>query len=130
MKNIKIKKARIFSPNSKIYVITSQSKVLITGYKPYNINVYEGELLSARQEWTGSNKIEYDKICEASQYVIKPRQNGFLVIYIAIAFIITYIVLLLTRNRFSFLLVLPIPLYIILYLTIWRNRVLIIEQEK
>jgi hypothetical protein len=130
MKNFKIKKSNYFSNRSKIYVFSGSRKVLIKGFGLYTISINEGEKISASQLWTGSNKIDFDELEEGISLVIKPRLSRLLAIIIGIVFILCSIIFISTRYRWSFLPLIPFIIYIGAYLTILKNRYLVIEKDK
>jgi hypothetical protein len=129
MKNISIKKSNYFSKMSKVYVLVGSKKVLIKGFELYTIPINEGEKISASQLWTGSKKIDFDKIEEGISYVIKPKLNKLLALIIGIVFIFCAILFILTRYRWSGVPLIPFAIYIIMYLTVFKERYLIIEKD-
>ena len=89
-----------------------------------------GEKISASQLWTGSNKIDFDELEEGISLVIKPRLSRLLALIIGIVFILCSIIFISTRYRWSFLPLIPFIIYIGAYLTILKNRYLVIEKDK
>lgn len=129
MKNIKIKKSKYFSNTSKVYVIVGSRKALIKGYGIYTVPVNEGENIYASQLWTGSNRIDYNKLEEEIPLFIKPRLSRLFALIIGVVFIFCSIVFIAARFRWSFLPLVPFAIYVGAYLTVLRNRYLIIESE-
>jgi hypothetical protein len=129
MKNIKIKKSNYFSDTSMIYVIAGSGKVLIKGFGLYTIPINEGENISASHLWTGSNKIDYTKLEEGIKLIIKPRLSRLFALIIGIVFLLCSIVFIFTRFRWSFVPLIPFAIYVGAYLTVLRNRYLIIEKD-
>lgn len=130
MKYISIKKSNYFSKMSQVYVLVGHKKVLIKGFELYTIPINEGEKISVSQLWTGSKKIDFDKIEEGILYVIKPKLNKFLALIVGIVFIFCAILFILTRFRWSGVPLIPFALYIIAYLTVLKDRYLIIEKTR
>lgn len=129
MKNISIKKSRNFSDSSKIYVFVGSRKVHIKGFGLYTLPINEGEFISASQLWTGSNRIYYDNVDDGILLIIKPRLNRILAIIVGIVFLVCTIISIFTKCRWSFLPLVPFIIYITIYLTVLRNRYLIIEKD-
>jgi hypothetical protein len=127
MKNIKIRKSNYFSNTSKIYVIVGSRKVLINGFGSYTIPVNEGENIYASQLWTGSNRIDYNKLEEGISLLIKPRLSRLFALITGIVFLLCSVFFIFTGFRWSFLPLIPFAIYIGVYLTILRDRYLIIE---
>jgi hypothetical protein len=130
MKNISIKKSNYFSNTSKIYVFVGSRKVLITGFGLYTIPINVGEKISASHLWTGSEKLDYDKIDESISLVIKPRLNRLLALVIGIVFLLCCAIFIVTGYRWSFLPLIPFVIYIGTYLTILKDRYLILEKDQ
>jgi hypothetical protein len=129
MKNIIIKKSNYFSGTSNIYLNVGSRKVLIKGFGSYTIPVSEGENIYASQLWTESNRIDYNRLEEGISLLIKPRLSKLFALIIGIVFLLCSIVFIFTRIRWSFLPLIPFAIYIGVYLTILRDRYLIIEKE-
>lgn len=115
---------------SQVYVLVGSKKVLIKGFELNAIPINEGEKISASQLWTGSKKIDYDKIEEGIPHVIKPKLNKLLVLIIGIVFIFCAILFILTRFRWSGVPLIPFAIYIIAYLTVLKDRYLIIDKDQ
>lgn len=130
MKNVSVKKSKYFSNTSKIYLFVGSKKVLIKGFELYTIPINEGENIAASHLWTGSNKIGYNKIEDGNSFVIKPRLSKLLALIIGIVFLFCSIIFILTSYRWSFLPLIPFIIYIVIYLTILKDRYLIIEKDR
>ena len=130
MKNINIKKNRDFSGNSKIYLHVGDSRTHINGFGLYHLSIHPREEMYATHHWTMSNRIHYDELNEGISLVIKPKLTKKLALIIGIVFVICSLIFLITKYRWSFLPLLPFVLYVGTYLTILKNRYLIIEKEK
>jgi hypothetical protein len=102
--------------------------VLIKGFGLYTIPINEGENISASHLWTGSNKIDYSKLEDGITLLIKPRLSRLFALITGIVFLLCLIVFIFTRFSWSFLPLVPFAIYIGIYLTILRNRYLIIEK--
>lgn len=130
MKNIRIKKSNYFSSKSKIYVHVGSRKIRIDGFGLYTIPINAGEYLFASQMWTGSDKIAYEMLDDGELLVIEPKLSRLFALIVGIIFILCSIIAILTRYRWSFLPLVPLIIYIGLYLTVLRNRYLIIKKEQ
>jgi hypothetical protein len=130
MKNFKIKKSNYFSNTSKIFVFAGSKKVLITGYGLYTLSINEGEKISASHLWTGSEKVDYDKIEDGISLIIKPRLTRLLALIVGCVFLLCCSIFIITRYRWSFLPLIPFVLYIVIYLTFLKDRYLIIEKNQ
>ena len=127
MKTVTIKKSHEFSPNSKIYVKYGTKKLHIKGFGSYSLSVNPGEEIYTTHLWTQSNRIAYDKIVDESIFEIKPRLGKILAFIGIIIFSICFCIFLFTKSRFSFIPLVLIALYVIVYLTFLKNRYLIIK---
>jgi len=130
MKNISIKKSSYFSNSSKVYVFVGSRKVLIKGFGLYTLPINEGEFIYASQLWTGSNRIYYDNLVDGILLIIKPRLNRIFALIVGIVFLVCTIISILTKCRWSFLPLVPFIIYIAIYLSVLRNRYLIIEKDQ
>jgi hypothetical protein len=129
MKSIKVKKSNYFSSTSKVFIIVGSRKIQINGYGLYTIQVNEGENISASQLWTGSKTIDYGNLEEGTSLIIKPKLSRSLALIIGITFIICSLIFYFTRISWSLLPLIPFGIYIIIYLTILKDRYLILEEE-
>jgi hypothetical protein len=129
MKTIKIRKSKYFSSNSKIFAKTESNKLFLKGFGLFTISVNPGENLFATQLWTSSNKVSYDEIMDGSTLIVRPRLGRNLVVIITIIFVLGVVVFSLTKFKWSFIFLLPFAIYILLYLTIFKNKYLILKQE-
>jgi hypothetical protein len=129
IKYIKVKKSNYFSTNSKLFINAGSRKTQLSGYRPYTIEVNEGETISASQLWTGSNTIQYDKLENGSSLIVNPKLSRLLALIIGITFITCSLIFFLTRILWSLIPMIPFEIYIIIYITILKNRYLILEEE-
>lgn len=124
MKTIKIKKNYDFSPNSKVVLHYGSSQIHIKGFDFFDLTLNPGESVFASQLWTRSKKLLYDDIPENSFYVIKPQLDKVLAFVIFIITLICIAIFLFTRWRWSFVPLIPFVIYVLLYLSLLRNRYL------
>jgi hypothetical protein len=130
MKNIIIRKDKYFTSESKVIVRSGSDKIWIKGYRLYTIPVDKGKCIFATHLWTGSNIIEYENLSEKVPLLIRARLGRGLALISLIVFLISVVLLVLTKSRWSVLPVIPVAIYIIAHLTILRNRYLIIEKDQ
>jgi hypothetical protein len=129
MKTIKIKKSYDFSPNSKIYLHIGSRKVNIKGFGLFSLPVEPGEEFFASHLWTRSNKIPFEQLTNNSNYLIKPRMGKVLAFTSLIILMVCFCIFIFTKSRWSFLPLLPLAIYVGSFLTVLRNRYLIIEKD-
>ena len=129
MKNIKIKKSKYFSSNSNIYVLIDSKSILIKDFGLYTIPVSEGEHICASQLWTSSKKIGYEELNEKVPLIIRPKLSRLFAIITGILFLTCSAIFIYTRYRWSYLPLVPIIVYVFAYLTILKNRYLVIERS-
>jgi hypothetical protein len=129
MKSIIVKKSDYFSSKSKVFIIAGSRKIQIKGYGLYTIQVNEGENISASQLWTGSNSIDYDKLGQETSLIIKPRLSRLLALIIGVTFIICSLIFFFTKIPWTLIPLILFGIYILIYLTILKNRYLILAEE-
>ena len=130
MKNIKIRKNRELSSSSKIYVHAGARKLYIKGFGEHNISINPDEEIYATHLWTGSNKIKYENINNDSSFLIRPRIGKLFVFISLVIFSICVCIFLFTKFRWSFIPLVPSAIYIFIYLSILKDRYLIIKPVK
>ena len=130
MKTISIKKSYDFSPNSKIFIKYGTKELHIKGFGSFSLTLSAGEEMYATHLWTQSKKMAYDKIVDGSGYEIRPRLGKILAFIGLIVFSICLCVFLFTRSRLSLIPLVPIVIYVLIYVTILSHRYLIIEPAK
>jgi len=130
LKTITIRKSHDFSPNSKVILHVGSKQKHINGFEPVSISIEPGQKFYASQQWTRSNLISYDNATENKTYSIKPRLGKPLAILTAIIFLACTVVFFVTNFRWSYVPLSPIVLYVFVYLTILKNRYLIIGIDK
>lgn len=128
MKNIYIKKSKVFSSNSKIILFVGERKIDIKGFGLFTISVNEGQSLFASQLWTKSNRLSYEDLHDGSTFLIKPKLGRMLALIFTITFLACSGVFILTKFKWSFVPLLPFVIYIALYLTVLKDGYLIIDQ--
>jgi hypothetical protein len=130
MKSIKIKKSQDFSSNSKVFINIGIKKIHIKGFGLYNILLEPGEEIYASHLWTGSRKMRYENITDNSTLLIKPLMGKFFLLFVLFIFSICVCISIFTKSKWSFFPLAPIAVYIALYLTVLKNRYLIIEKDQ
>jgi hypothetical protein len=130
MKTIKIRKSTDFSDNSKVYLHIRNEKIHIRGFESISLSVNPGDILFASQQWAKSNKFSYDEIEDEASFVIKPKLGKVFAFINLIILMICYAIFHFTRSRWSFFPFIPSLIYIALYLTVLKNRYLIIDLIK
>jgi hypothetical protein len=127
MKTIRIKKNYEFSPNSKVLLHIGDKQVHIKGFESFSFTVDPGQEFFVSQQWTRSNKISYSQISDTSSFIIKPRLGKMLAFISLLIFAICTVIFVFTKYRWSFLPLTPVAFYVLLYLTILREKYLIIK---
>lgn len=130
MKTIRIKKNYEFSPNSKVLLHIGDKQVQIKGFESFSFTVDPGQEFFVSQQWTRSNKISYSQISDISSFLIKPRLGKMLAFIALLIFVVCTVIFVFTKNRWSYLPITPVAFYILLYLTILREKYLIIKPDK
>jgi hypothetical protein len=127
MKTIKIKKSSDLSENSKIYLHVGDKKKHIRGYESYSITINPGEEFFASHQWTSSNKYSYDQINDGSSFIIRPRLGKKFAFINLVILMICFVIFYFTRSRWSFFPLLPSAIFGGLFLTVLKDKYLIIE---
>ena len=130
MKNVQIKKSKYFSHGSKIFVHVGSRKIHLKGFELYTVPIDEQENISVSHLWTSSSKINYDQLENGVSLVIKPRLNRFFALIVGIVFLLCLLISIFTGSRWSYIPLIPFIIYIGIYLTVLKNRYLIIEKDK
>ena len=130
MKTIKIRKSHDFSSNSKVIVHIGSNQIHIKGFGSFAIDIEPNQEFYASHQWTSSNVISFNNVTENNTYSIKPRLGKLLALITLIVFVICTTFFLVTKFRWSYVLLLPIIIYVLMYLTILKNRYLIISPDK
>ena len=130
MKTIRIKKNYEFSPNSKVFLHIGDKQVQIKGFESFSFSVELGQEFFVSQQWTRSNKITYNQIFGVTSFIIKPRLGKVLAFIALMIFAVCTVIFIFTKFRWSFIPLLPFALYVGLYLTVFKDRYLILELEK
>ena len=130
MKTVKIRKSQDFSENSKVYLHIGNKRVHIKGFESLTFPVNPGDDLYSSQQWMKSKTISYDQIDDQSMYIIRPKLGKIFAFINLIIFLICCAIFYFTHSRWSFFLLLPSVLCIALYLTVFKNRFLLIESYK
>ena len=129
MKKITIRKSLDFSSKSKIFVHVGDKLIHIKGFKSFSIPIEKDEEFYASHLWTRSNKISYEQLTDLS-FLIKPRMGKVFAFIIMMILIVCMATFILTQFRWSFIPLVPFVIYILLYLSLFRNRYLIIQPDK
>ena len=124
MKRIYLRKSYDFSPDSKIIVNTALEKMLLKGHGNCELQITPGDSLYASQMWTKSKKIAYSDLTDGATMEIRPVLGKKLALVIFAVFTICLAVLILTKNRWSFMPLIPFVIYILLFLSIFKDRYL------
>lgn len=130
MKTFEIKKTNEFSAKSKVFLNIGTKKIHVKGFGSFPVIIEPNESVFASQLWTQSNKITYENLKDKSKMLITPRLNKMLAFIILMVFGICTLVFLFTKNRWSFVPLIPFIIYVLLYLTVLKNRYLIIKEAK
>jgi hypothetical protein len=130
MKTINFRKNPEFSPDSKVVLHVGTKVIHIKGFGSFSVLAEPDEEVYASHLWTGSNKIDYNKIEDGNSFVIKPRLSKLLALIIGVVFLFCSTIFILTSYRWSFLPLIPFIIYIVIYLTILKDRYLIIEKDQ
>jgi predicted RND superfamily exporter protein len=130
MKTISIRMNYDFSPTSKVILHIGERKEHLKGYRPFSFTVYPDQEFYVSHQWTNSNRIRYNEIGEDTSYLVRPRFGKVLAFVTLIIFMICTVIFIFTRFRWSFMPLVPIALYVVTYVTILRDKYLIIESTK
>ena len=130
MKTVIFRKSKDFSSNSKVILHLGNDKTHIRGFGSYSFSIEPNQELFASQQWVRSEVISYATVNDNTTYLIKPKLDKLLAIITLIVFFVCAIVFLTTKSRWSFIPILPIALYVIVYLTILKNKYLIITPDQ
>jgi len=130
MKTIKVRKSTDFSENSKVYLHIGGKKVHLRGYESFSFPLNPDEEIYASQQWTSSNKVSYDQVEDQSFFVIRPRLGKQFAFINLVILLICFAIFYFTRSRWSFFPFIPSIIYIGLYITLLREKYLIIESYK
>lgn len=130
MKTIEIRKSRDFSSNSKVILHIGSSQIHIKGFGSFAVIIEPNQEFYASHQWTRSNAISFNSVTDNSTYSIKPRLGKLLAMITLLVFMVCTVVFLVTKFRWSYVPLLPIAIYVLMYLTILKNQYLIISPDK
>jgi hypothetical protein len=130
MKTVKIRKNNEFSPDSKVFLHIGEKQIHIKGFESFSFNVEPGQEFFASQLWTKSNKITYNQLDNSSCLIIKPRLGKVLAFTSLMIFAACTLVFIFTKFRWSYIPLVLIGFYVLFYLTILRDKYLIIKPYK
>jgi hypothetical protein len=130
MKTIKIRKDNLFSANSKVFICSGTNKVHIKGYGLYALSLDAGDSIQASHLWTKSYPLKYEDLVDGSTVLIKPRFDRFFTIVVTVLFIAGICIFFLYKSRWSFIPLGIIAIYVAVYLTILKDRYLVIREER
>ncbi len=127
MKTVEIRKNHDFSAKSKIILHIGEKEVHIKGFGLYSFELKPGETFFVSHLWTSSQKIGYTQLDQKSSFVIKPRL-GKVFAWITLAiFIFCLYLLVYYKSRWSGFPLFPMAIYGGLYITVLRDRYLVIK---
>lgn len=130
MKTISIKKDYDFSPTGKVILHIGERKEYLKGFGPFPFTIGPDQEFYASHQWTRSNRIEYNKIGENTSFLVKPRFGKVLAFVTLMIFMVCMVIFIFTRFRWSFIPLVPIAIYVLIYVTILSDKYLIIEPAK
>ena len=129
MKTITIRKSLDFSAKSKVLLHIGEKQIYIKGFGSFSAQLKQDEEFYASHLWTRSKKIQYEEV-KGSSFLIKPRMDKLFAFIILMICIICMAFFILTHYRWSLLPLIPIIIYVFLYLSILKDRYLIIKPIK
>ena len=126
MKTLSVRKSYDFSHGSRVILHIGTKTLHIKGFGSYFFNIELGEDFYASHLWTQSNKIRYDRNDIADSYLIRPRLDKKLAFIILVVFVCCSVIFLFIKNFWALVPFVPFVIYVLLYLTILKNKYLII----
>ena len=130
MKSVKIRKNHELSSSSKIYIHVGERKIHIKGFGEHSVSINPGEEFRVTHLWTGSKILKYDDLSDVSTFLVKPRIGKLFGLVLLVVFSICTCIFLFTRFRWSFIPLVPFAIYIFIYMSILKDRYLIIKPIK
>jgi len=130
MKTIWIKKNYDFSPDSKVILHIGERKEFLKGFGSFSFTIDPDQEFYVSHQWTRSKRIAYKEIDENTSFLVKPRLGKVLAFVALLIFMICTVIFIFTRFRWSFIPLVPIAVYVMIYVTILRDKYLIIEPSK
>ncbi len=127
MKTIKITKSNDFSNSSKVILHIGSERIHIKGFGSFSFSLSPGEEFYLTHQWTGSKRVAYEDLEDGDSFLVKPQLDKRLAFMTLLVLIICTIVFFVIKSQWSFFPLLPILIYIILYLSIFRNRYLVLQ---
>lgn len=124
MKTINISKSSDFSSESKVILHIGSDHIHIKGFGSYTFSLGPRESFYLTHQWTSSPKMYYEDLAESNSLIIKPRLDKRFLFIIVYVLILCTIIFFIFKSRWSFLPILPFVFYIIMYLSILRNKYL------
>lgn len=129
MKAIRIKKSKQFSANSKVMIHVGPNKILIKGYDFYTTKLEEEDKIFASHLWTKSEILNYDQLDDNGTIQIVPRMGKIFAIVILIVLGCCTVFFFLYKSRWSFIPLVPFVLYILLYITVLKDKYLLLKKN-
>lgn len=130
MKTVKIAKSNDFSSESRLILHLKQERIHIKGFGSYTFSLGYGESFYLTHQWTSSQIVSYDDLGEENFFLVKPRLDKRLLFIFFFVFMLCTIAFLVFRSRWSYLPLIPFVIYILLYLSVLRNKYLILTPVK
>ena len=124
MKTIYVKKSNDFPINSKVYLNTKSQRIHIKGFESYQVSLEQDDSFFISHQWTKSKTINYTDLEDGAALLVKPLAEKILFFIFIIIFSICLLYFLLTKNRWSFMPLVPFALYFLLMVTVLKNRYL------
>jgi hypothetical protein len=130
LKTINIKKDYDFSARSNVFIHIGQVKTHLNGFGSISIPIDQGNEIFASHLWTKSKRIRFENIEDGDSFTIKPKLSKLFAFVTLLIFAICLLIFLFTKYRFSFVPLLPILIYVLLYISVLKNRYLRIIRNK
>lgn len=127
MKTIKITKSRDFATNSKVLLHVGSEITHLDGFGSFTFSLNPGEQFYLTHQWVSSKKVSYEKVTDGSFYLVKPRLDKRLAFITLFVFTLCMIFFFIFHSRWSFIPLLPIVIYVLLFLTVWKDRYIFLE---
>ena len=130
MKTIKVRKDRIFSSRSKVFIFIGSKRIHIKGFELYAITLNQQDSIYASQLWTKSKVIKYDDVIDGATIVIRPFFGRAFTLFTLALFLVCAAVFYIWRSRWSFIPFGILGIYIIVFMTCLADRYLILDQNE
>lgn len=127
MKRVRIEKSDDLSDSSKIFLHLGDEKIHIKGFGSFTFTLNEGESFYITHQWVSSPRVHYEDIKDGDSFKVKPRLGKRFLIVFFIILIICTVTFFLLKSRWSYVPLLPFILYIITYLSVYRNKYFMLQ---